>query len=577
MADGCDRLVEPSVKGAERERQRRFIGVMLAGPFILGSAWPAMFAAQPGALGLGLLAALFCTAWIAVVVVSSRGLLNGAALGALAITTPILAAATAAAGGFWSPCILIVGALIFEPWWTLRSKVAGLAGLAAAGTALALQPAMSLFFEPISPDFAAWHWLVPLAYAAVVAPRLAPLFSASRTEAGADEERPLEDVLDAVVLRLNRAGDAVDVAGQTDRLLGVPSQMLLGNGLFDRIHVADRVAYLTAIADIRDGAARRAIELRLRTAATDDCPGGTHAFSVVIHAGEPILVVLSDQSEVVALRAELTALRDHAASVELTKSRFLAAVSHELRTPLNAIIGFSDMLAHEMVGPFADPRQKEYAGLIRDSGAHLLSVVNSILDVSKIEAGTYPIRPEDFAVAEAASACHAMLSLQATEKSICFENHVAANAGEIHCDRRAVQQILINLLSNAIKFTPKGGAVRLDARRQGRSIVLEVTDSGIGISEDDLANLGRPFVQVQNDYTRQFDGAGLGLSIVKGLVALHEGSMAIDSAPGAGTIVTVTLPVGGPGGAPRRPGGQDTRRLRSEQGEHGHAAFRKSA
>jgi cell cycle sensor histidine kinase DivJ len=248
------------------------------------------------------------------------------------------------------------------------------------------------------------------------------------------------------------------------------------------------------------------------------------------------------------LRAELAGAAEQANSNEVAKNRFLAAVSHELRTPLNAILGFSDMLAHEMFGPFADPRQKEYVGLIHESGNHLLSVVNSILDVSKIESGAYPIHPEPFALADAVETCRSMMAHQASLKSVSLRVALGAGVGEICADRRAVQQVLINLLSNAVKFTPSGGSVVIGAKRVGERLRFWVSDTGIGISADDLKRIGQPFTQVQNDYTRQFEGTGLGLSLVKGLVALHDGTMTMESAPGEGTIATVTLPVAGPRG-----------------------------
>src|SRR5262249_30864160 len=153
--------------------------------------------------------------------------------------------------------------------------------------------------------------------------------------------------------------------------------------------------------------------------------------------------------------------------VDIAKGRFLAVVSHELRTPLNAIVGFSDMLDHEMFGPFADPRQKEYAGLIRDAGHHLLAIVTSILDVSKIECGSYPIEPESFQFRDAVAMCAAMMKLQAGKKSLSLETEIAPSVGRIVADRRAVQQMLINLISNAIKFTPAGGTVTVGANRLG--------------------------------------------------------------------------------------------------------------
>ncbi|TIN62035.1 MAG: HAMP domain-containing histidine kinase, partial [Mesorhizobium sp.] len=142
-------------------------------------------------------------------------------------------------------------------------------------------------------------------------------------------------------------------------------------------------------------------------------------------------------------------------------------VSHELRTPLNAIIGFSDMLLHEMFGGFKDPRQKEYVGLVRDSGQHLLAVVTSILDVSRIESGVYATEPEPFRFAEAVDMCQSMMQLQAQAKNIDLRAQIAPDAGDINADQRAVQQMLINLVSNAIKFTPDGGDVVVGAKRIG--------------------------------------------------------------------------------------------------------------
>jgi cell cycle sensor histidine kinase DivJ len=139
-----------------------------------------------------------------------------------------------------------------------------------------------------------------------------------------------------------------------------------------------------------------------------------------------------------------------------------------------------------------------------------------------------------------------MMAHQASTKPVSLRVALAPGVGEVCADRRAVQQILINLLSNAVKFTPAGGSVVMGAKRTGKQLRFWVSDTGIGISPDDLKRLGRPFTQIQNDYTRQFEGAGLGLSLVKGLVALHDGTMAIESAPGDGTTVTITVPIAGP-------------------------------
>ena len=568
MAAGCDRLLDPAVAGGERARQRRFLSLMIAGPFALLAAWPAAFSAHLSLdVSAAALAVAFCLAWGLAGLVALRGRSEPAMQAALAGGAAVLATAAAGAGGLTSPAALILLAPIFEAWWVQRSRSALVWGGAATLAATLAPIAIPFLGGAGAATFPLWHWLVPAAYAALAAPRMARALREEIEALRPQPERALEDAIDAVVLRLAPGGDTVEASGRVREIIGVPPAMLLGEGFFERIHVGDRVTLLRAI----DTGEPSTFDLRVRIAGER---AGTYAtFAAELCAGEPMFLVLRDNTMVDALQEELATAQDLAASSDIAKARFLAAVSHELRTPLNAIIGFSDMLAYEMVGKFSDPRQKEYAALIRDSGNHLLGVVNSILDVSKIESGAYPIQPEPFVFAEAASVCHQMLSVQAAAKSVELHNRVTPAAGEILADRRAVQQVLINLLSNAVKFTPAGGSVTLDATRRGRTLTFRVSDTGIGIAEEDLARLGRPFVQVQNDYTRQYDGAGLGLSIAKGLVALHGGTMSIQSTPGAGTVVAVTLPLqsGASAAAP-----EPVPQTEEFEGE-AHASFRKSA
>lgn len=264
--------------------------------------------------------------------------------------------------------------------------------------------------------------------------------------------------------------------------------------------------------------------------------------------------ILSVQSEKDDLIAELEVAksmsdeaRRRAEEANLAKSRFLASMSHELRTPLNAILGFSDILAGEYFGKLENDRQREYVALIHQSGSHLLSVVNTMLDVSKIEAGRYELLTEPFLVADSVKACEQMLGLQAREKGIKLTSRVPRAIGEAIADQRAIQQILINLVGNAIKFTDRGGIVTIDAAREGRDLLLTVSDTGIGIPADKLELIGQPFMQVQNEYTRKYEGTGLGLSLVKGLVALHGGSLVIESSPGEGTVIAIRVPADGSG------------------------------
>jgi cell cycle sensor histidine kinase DivJ len=218
-------------------------------------------------------------------------------------------------------------------------------------------------------------------------------------------------------------------------------------------------------------------------------------------------------------------------------------MSHELRTPLNAIIGFSEMLMHEQDLSLDAARRQDYSRLIRDSGEHLLGVVNGILDVTRIESGHFVIVPEPFAVEPLIVACCGMMTLRAEQAGVRLVNDCSPDLPELVADKRALRQVLINLLSNAIKFTDRGGSVTVGTRLEGNLLALDVTDDGIGIAENDLERLGHPFFQASSSYDRPYEGTGLGLSVVKGLVELHGGWVEIGSRLGEGTCVTVHLPL----------------------------------
>lgn len=304
---------------------------------------------------------------------------------------------------------------------------------------------------------------------------------------------------------------------------------------------------------LRQGEDRATAELRFETGAKSRQAQFMHArIEMTAIRGATgrlrrIVAQLTDITEMERLRRDVARKAAEAESANDAKSRFLAAVSHELRTPLNAVLGFSDILAGEYFGRLENDRQREYVGLIRQSGAHLLSVVNTMLDMSKLEAGRYELMMESFPIAETISSCEAMLGLQAKEKGLTLTSRIQRGIGEISADQRAIRQVLINLAGNAIKFTDAGGVVSIDAAREGAMLKLTVSDTGIGIASDKIELLGQPFMQVQNEYTRRYEGTGLGLSLVKGLVALHGGTFAIASKPGEGTVVTITLPADGSG------------------------------
>jgi cell cycle sensor histidine kinase DivJ len=554
LAAGCERMVHPAIVGRDdRLRQRRFIGIMLAAPFFAaGAAVTLVTSGMGAAVTVATIFAAFGLCWFAALLVAASGKMALAAQVALAAGGLALAGAIAAAGGLASPVALLALALPFEAWWITGSKRAALWGGISALAAVLLQPFVGTVVPLGAVQVAVWHWLLPLAWGLTLIPRLAALGDAARAQPALLPNDRLEDMIDAVVLHVARHGEVLDASAKARTILKLPPELLFGAGLFDRIHLSDRVAYLSALADLRDGALARRLDLRVRLPQDGNAPMADNyrPFQLELVRAEEhqetFTLLLRENDEIAELRDELAAANEAAASAEVAKGRFLAVVSHELRTPLNAIIGFSDMLLHEMFGGFKDPRQKEYVGLVRDSGQHLLAVVTSILDVSRIEAGAYATEPEPFRFIEAVEMCQSMMQLQANAKNIDLQAQIAPDAGEINADRRAVQQILINLVSNAIKFTPDGGDVVVGAKRIGSRLHFWVRDTGIGIAEEDFANLGKPFMQIQNDYTRRFEGTGLGLSLVKGLVALHDGTMSIESMPGEGTTVTISLPVNGP-------------------------------
>jgi cell cycle sensor histidine kinase DivJ len=226
-------------------------------------------------------------------------------------------------------------------------------------------------------------------------------------------------------------------------------------------------------------------------------------------------------------------------------------MSHELRTPLNAIMGFSDVMRGRLFGPLSD-RYTEYAQLIHESGAHLLDLINDILDMSKIEADRYQLSLEDFDAREAVSAALRLMRVQADAAGVQLRGVLPPGPLEVRADRRAVKQIALNLLANALKFTPHGGQVTVTAQGSGDTLELVVADTGIGIAPDDLERLGRPYEQA-GDPAQNARGTGLGLSLVRAFAGLHGGELSIESVLGEGATFSVRLPVLIRAGAARLP------------------------
>jgi cell cycle sensor histidine kinase DivJ len=333
---------------------------------------------------------------------------------------------------------------------------------------------------------------------------------------------------------LNAAGAAI--AGQTpDQLEGRSLGHLVADDdlplLAAALHAAARDGKASVyVAPARDP--EGSLEISLRAAGTDR-----------------FVAAVRDARDQALRERRMEAERLAAEQQNAGKSRFLANMSHELRTPLNAIMGFSDIMRQRLFGPLGD-RYAEYAELIHESGAHLLELINDVLDMSKIEAERFELSIETFDARDAVSAVLRLMRGQADRAGVHLRGVLPIGPLYADADRRALKQIALNLISNALKFTPRGGSVTVTVQGAGDTLELVVADTGVGIAQDDLHRLGRPYEQA-GDAEQRAAGSGLGLSLVRAFARLHGGDMTVESSVGEGTTVTIRMPVLAPAATER--------------------------
>jgi PAS domain S-box-containing protein len=260
--------------------------------------------------------------------------------------------------------------------------------------------------------------------------------------------------------------------------------------------------------------------------------------------GRPLFLdgVVFDITDRKTAEAELLRTKDNAESANRAKSEFLAMMSHELRTPLNAIIGFSDMVIEEMFGPVGSDRYRGYLRDIRNSGTHLLELINDILDLSKAEAGQVDLQESLVDVEELVGGSVALVALRARQAGVEILTDIESDLPKLRADERKVRQALLNLATNAIKFTPAGGRIVLRARLVGDRLRLVVEDTGIGMAAADIPKALSPFGQIDSALSRRHTGTGLGLPLTKRLVEAHGAAFSLASELGAGTAVTIEFP-----------------------------------
>ncbi|HTQ15390.1 MAG TPA: PAS domain-containing sensor histidine kinase [Rhizomicrobium sp.] len=542
MADS--RSTGPRKRFAAIQAAKAAVGVGLAALFVI-------FVGPPSSLEALAMAGLAMPALFAALAFTSLSLeaLEVASLAAIAALIGFLVALT---GGMSSPLLVWLALVPAEAALAGGRGAVWRAGGAAALALVAVAGAQALGVLPHSSiDSAVWQFYAASVLAAVMQSALVAIATQDRQKKadraaaeGAAMYRFLADNAMDLITRHGADGRIRYASPASEAILGRAPGTLIGAAPSALAHPEDLRIMQAAFVEASYFGRAASAEVRLKTSAGGFVWTEMRCRPAAPALGETaeIVAVTRDISERKAQEKALIEARDLAEEASRAKSRFLANMSHELRTPLNAIIGFSEVMTHQMFGPVGSPRYLEYAGLIHESGGHLLELINGILDMSKIEAGKFELSEEMFDLDEVTGQALRFVKLQADRKGVALKMGVAAGARTIFADKRAIKQMIVNLVTNGVKFTPRGGEVRVAARRADAGIEIAVSDTGVGISAADAARLGQPFEQAEGAHTRTQEGTGLGLALVKALSAMHGGEAVLASVLGEGTTVTIRLP-----------------------------------
>lgn len=351
-------------------------------------------------------------------------------------------------------------------------------------------------------------------------------------------ESIIENIISGVIVIDEETHLIQDVNPAAEEIIGLPREKIIGQECHMFVCPAEKGK--CPISDL--GQTVNKSERILINSAGEKIPILKSVSSVLMEEGKCLIESFVDLRQIKETEKELIHSRIEAESANRAKSDFLATMSHELRTPLNSIIGFSDLILEGNTGELT-PLQQRYLGNISVSGKHLLSLINNVLDLSKIEAGKLDLHLEGFSADEVFTEIEQLAVPLADKKEVIMNYSVDRNLKWIYADKIRFKQILYNLISNAIKFTPKNGRVDVTVEKADDVLKVSVKDTGIGISEDDMKKLFQPFTQIDSAANRRYEGTGLGLSLVKRFVELHNGKIMVESVEGAGTDFIFELPL----------------------------------